>query len=324
MKNIIKFVIKEKDIGQRVDNIIKNYVKYKSRNQIKNLILNNCLKVNEKIEKSPSKKLNFSDKIIFEIPEEPQMELKPYEYKLNIVFEDKDLLVIDKAAGISMHPGAGNYEKTLVNALINYNKINLSNLGGNFRPGIVHRIDKNTSGLIVVAKNNEVHANLSEQFKKHTITRIYNTLVWGKLRPRSGRIESLITRSSKNRQLMEVGISKGKKAVTNYKTLKIFENNVTPTFSFVECILETGRTHQIRVHLSSKGNYILGDKQYKKKFKKIKYIDKELLSYINNLERQFLHAGFLGFDHPVTKKRVKFSSKLPKELSNILNKLHNT
>ena len=316
MKNIIKFVIKEKDIGQRVDNIIKNYVKYKSRNQIKNLILNNCLKVNEKIEKSPSKKLNFSDKIIFEIPEEPQMEIKPYEYKLDIVFEDNDLLVIDKAAGISMHPGAGNYEKTLVNALVNYNKINLSNLGGNFRPGIVHRIDKNTSGLIVVAKNNEVHANLSEQFKKHTITRIYNTLVWGKLRPRSGRIESLITRSSKNRQLMEVGISKGKKAVTNYKTLKIFENNVTPTFSFVECILETGRTHQIRVHLSSKGNYILGDKQYKKKFKKIKYIDKELLSYINNLERQFLHAGSLGFDHPVTKKRVKFSSKLPNKLDN--------
>ena len=324
MKNIIKFVIKEKDIGQRVDNIIKNYVKYKSRNQIKNLILNNCLKVNEKIEKSPSKKLNFLDKIIFEIPEEPQMELKPYEYKLNIVFEDNDLLVIDKAAGISMHPGAGNYEKTLVNALINYNKINLSNLGGNFRPGIVHRIDKNTSGLIVVAKNNEVHANLSEQFKKHTITRIYNTLVWGKLRPRSGRIESLITRSSKNRQLMEIGISRGKKAVTNYKTLKIFENNIAPTFSFVECILETGRTHQIRVHLSSKGNYILGDKQYKKKFKKIKNVDKELLNYINSLERQFLHAGFLGFDHPVTKKRVKFSSKLPKELSNILNKLNNT
>ena len=324
MKNIIKFVIKEKDIGQRVDNIIKNYVKYKSRNQIKNLILNNCLKVNEKIEKSPSKKLNFLDKIIFKIPEEPQMELKPYEYKLNIVFEDNDLLVIDKAAGISMHPGAGNYEKTLVNALINYNKINLSNLGGNFRPGIVHRIDKNTSGLIVVAKNNEVHANLSEQFKKHTITRIYNTLVWGKLRPRSGRIESLITRSSKNRQLMEIGISRGKKAVTNYKTLKIFENNIAPTFSFVECILETGRTHQIRVHLSSKGNYILGDKQYKKKFKKIKNVDKELLNYINSLERQFLHAGFLGFDHPVTKKRVKFSSKLPKELSNILNKLNNT
>ena len=324
MKNIIKFVIKENDTGQRVDNIIKNYVENKSRNQIKNLILNNCLKVNEQIEKSPSKKLNFSDKIIFEIPEEPQMELKPYEYKLNIVFEDNDLLVIDKAAGISMHPGAGNYEKTLVNALINYNKINLSNLGGTFRPGIVHRIDKDTSGLIVIAKNNEAHANLSEQFKKHTITRVYNTLVWGKLRPRSGRIEGLITRSSKNRQLMEIGISRGKKAITNYRTLKLFENNLTPTFSYLECILETGRTHQIRVHLSSKGNYILGDKQYKKKFKKIKNVDKELLSYINNLERQFLHAGFLGFDHPVTKKRVKFSSKLPKELSIILNKLDNT
>ena len=324
MKNIIKFVIKEKDKGQRVDSIIKSYVKTKSRNQIKNLILNNCLKVNEQVEKSPSKKLNLSDKIIFEIPEEPQMELKPYKYKLNIVFEDNDLLIIDKAAGISMHPGAGNYEKTLVNALINYNKINLSNLGGDFRPGIVHRIDKDTSGLIVIAKNNEVHANLSEQFKNHTITRVYNTLVWGKLRPRSGKIESLITRSSKNRQLMEIGRKKGKKAITNYRTIKIFENNFIPTFSFIECILETGRTHQIRVHLSSKGNYILGDKQYKKKYKKIKNVDKDLLYYINNLERQFLHAGILGFDHPITKKRVKFYSELPKELSDILNKLHNT
>ena len=323
MKNIIKFVIKEKNKGQRVDSIIKSYVKTKSRNQIKNLILNNCLKVNEQVEKSPSKKLNLSDKIIFEIPEEPQMELKPYKYKLNIVFEDNDLLIIDKAAGISMHPGAGNYEKTLVNALINYNKINLSNLGGDFRPGIVHRIDKDTSGLIVIAKNNEVHANLSEQFKNHTITRVYNTLVWGKLRPRCGRIETYIRRSQKNRQLMEVSSSKGKKAITNYNTLEIFENDRTPTLSLIECKLETGRTHQIRVHLSYKGNNIVGDSQYKKRFKGIKNINDKLKEKILNLDRQFLHAKILGITHPTTKKNINFTSNLPVELNNILKILRN-
>ena len=132
---------------------------------------------------------------------------------------------------------------------------------GEVRPGIVHRIDKDTSGLVVIAKNNLTHENLSKQFKEHSINRVYQALIWGKLKPQSGKIKTLITRSSKNRQLMEVGISKGKEAITNYKTLEIFENKKTPTFSFVECKLETGRTHQIRVHMSYKGNNILGDKK---------------------------------------------------------------
>ena len=223
-----------------------------------------------------------------------------------------------------MHPGAGNYDNTIVNALINYNYKNLSNIGDELRPGIVHRIDKDTSGLVVIAKNNQSHENLSNQFKEHSIIRVYQTLIWGKLRPKIGKIETLITRSKKNRQLMEVSVSRGKKAITNYKTLEIFENNNVPTFSLVECILETGRTHQIRVHLSHKGNNILGDKKYKKKFKKFKNINKNLEKILIKLNRQFLHAKILGFTHPKKDKEMEFSSILPYELENILKKLRKT
>jgi len=281
------------------------------------------LKLNNKILEDPSKKISEGDNIILEIPEPKKASLKPYNYKLDIVYEDDDLIVINKPAGISIHPGAGNYDNTIVNALINYNK-NLSNIGDELRPGIVHRIDKDTSGLIVIAKNNKTHESLSNQFSKHTITRVYQTLVWGKIRPQNGKVETLITRSLKNRQLMQVGSNKGKKAITNYKTLEVFENNNTPTFSFVECKLETGRTHQIRVHMSHKGNNILGDKKYKKKFKKFKNIESELEKSILKLDRQFLHAKILEFEHPTTKMRLKFSSNLPKNLENILKKLRNT
>ena len=167
------------------------------------------------------------------------------------------------------------------------------------------------------------HENLSKQFNRHSISRIYQLMIWGKLRPQSGRIETLITRSSKNRQLMEVGVTKGKKAVTNYKTLEIFENNKTPTLSLVECKLETGRTHQIRVHMSYKGNNILGDKKYKKKFKKFINIDSNLENLIHKLNRQFLHAKTLGFTHPKTGKELEFSSILPQDLEKILKILRN-
>ena len=222
-----------------------------------------------------------------------------------------------------MHPSVGNYDNTIVNALMNYNK-KLSSIGDELRPGIVHRIDKDTSGLIVIAKNNISHENLSNQFSKHSITRVYQALIWGKLRPQNGKIETFITRSTKNRQMMEVGISKGKKAITNYKTIEIFENDKVPTLSLVECKLETGRTHQIRVHMSYKGNNILGDKKYKKKFKKFKNIDTEIEGYILKLDRQFLHAHVLGFDHPKTGERLEFSSNLPSNLNNILKKLRKT
>ena len=223
-----------------------------------------------------------------------------------------------------MHPGAGNYDETIVNALIYNKKDVLSNIGDELRPGIVHRIDKNTSGLVVIAKNDIVHEDLSRQFSKHSIKRIYQLLIWGKLRPSSGRIDTYITRSSKNRQMMEVSNSKGKRAITNYKTIELFENDQIPTFSLVECSLETGRTHQIRVHMKYMGNSIIGDDKYKKKYKKIKNINVNLEKQITNLNRQFLHANTLGFIHPKTNKEMIFTSILPHELQKIVTLLRKT
>ena len=324
MKKIINLIVRPEENSLRVDIFINKRENSLSRTRIKNLILKEKLKLNNKIIISPSKKISSGDKIDLEIPKPKEASLKPYDFKLDIIYKDKDLLVINKPAGIIMHPGAGNYNNTIVNALMNYCGNNLSTIGDEYRPGIIHRIDKDTSGLVVIAKNNLTHENLSIQFNKHTITRVYQLLVWGKLRPQSGRINTLITRSSKNRQLMEVGISKGKKAITNYKTLEAFENDKTPTLSLIECKLETGRTHQIRVHMSHKGNNILGDKKYKKKFKKLKNIDKKLENLICKLDRQFLHAKTLGFKHPTTEEELEFTSILPQELENILKMLRNT
>ena len=323
MKKIINLIVHPIDNNLRVDVFISKKKNELSRTRIKNLILGKKLKLNNKIISSPSYKVSSGDKLNLEIPEPKKATLKPFNFKLDIVFEDKNLLVINKPAGIIMHPGAGNYDKTIVNALINYCNENLSSIGDELRPGIVHRIDKDTSGLVVIAKNNETHEDLSKQFNKHTINRIYQLMIWGKLRPQSGKIETLITRSSRNRQLMEVGITKGKKAITNYKTLEVFENDKTPTLSLVECKLETGRTHQIRVHMSYKGNNILGDNKYKKKFKKLKNIDIDLEESLYKLNRQFLHAKTLGFTHPKSGKELEFSSILPQDLENILKMLRN-
>ena len=321
MKNIIKLIVNENEIDQRVDVFINKQENSLSRTRIKNLILKEKLKINNSIIINPSKKLNIRDKIQLEIPEPEKASLKPYNYKLNIVYEDDDLLVIDKSAGISMHPGAGNYNKTIANALMNYCGKSLSNIGDELRPGIVHRIDKDTSGLIVVAKNNISHEHLSNQFNKHTIKRIYQALIWGKLRPQNGIIETLITRSSKNRQLMEVSFNKGKKAITNYKTIKTFNISNIPKLSLVECDLETGRTHQIRVHMKYKGSSILGDNQYGKKNIKFKKINEEFFKKLSVLSGQALHAKSLGFEHPVKKKFISFESELPKDFKKLLNLL---
>tara|TARA_B100001113_G_C21090728_1_gene614209 strand:+ start:25 stop:1002 length:978 start_codon:yes stop_codon:yes gene_type:complete len=318
MKNIINLIVKSVENGQRVDQFISSKLKDLSRTRVKNLILDEKVKINKKITMNPSKKINTKDNIELKIPEPNKTTLKPFNFKLSIVYEDEQLLIIDKPSGISMHPGAGDYEKTLVNALINYDKKNLSNIGEELRPGIVHRIDKDTSGLVVIAKNNFVHEKLSAQFREHSIKRIYIALIWGKLRPQSGKIETFIKRSSKNRQLMEASLIKGKKAITNYKTLKVFESEKTPTFSLIECRLETGRTHQIRVHMSYKGNNILGDRKYKKKFKKFQNINNELETTIQNLNRQFLHASTLGFKHPTSGNDIEFTSNLPKDLNKLL------
>ena len=321
MKNIINLIVRQNSDKKRVDIFIFENCSQLSRTRIKNLILDNRLKINGNINQSPSKKINTSDNISLEIPEPNKTSLKPFNFKLDIVYQDNDLIVINKPAGISMHPGPGNYDNTIVNALMNLEKMKLSNIGGEFRPGIIHRIDKDTSGLVVIAKNNFSHANVSNQFSKHSIDRVYNALLWGKLRPQSGTIETLITRSSKNRQMMDVSFAKGKKAITNYKTLKVFEGKNIPTMSLVECKLETGRTHQIRVHMNYKGNQIVGDKKYKKKYKKIKNVNEEIDRTILKLNRQFLHAKILGFNHPRFEKKLFFKSNLPDDLKKIINVL---
>ena len=324
MEKKINLIVRENDKNLRVDVFVNKKANDLSRTRVKNLILDKKLKLNNKITIDPSKKISNGDIINLTIPEPKKTSLKPYKYKLDIIYEDDDLIVLNKPAGIVMHPGAGNYDNTIVNALINYKKNSLSSIGDELRPGIVHRIDKNTSGLIVIAKNNQAHENLSIQFSKHSITRIYQLLIWGKVRPSKGKIETFITRSSKNRQLMEVSNTKGKKAITNYKTIEIFENKNTPTLSLLECKLETGRTHQIRVHMNYLGNSIVGDDKYKKRFKKIKNVDLLLEENLIKLNRQFLHAKTIGFIHPTKNKEMIFNSILPQELEIILKILRKT
>ena len=240
---------------------------------------------------------------------------------MDILYDDDDIILINKSPGVVVHPGSGNYEKTIVNGLLFHYKNKLSSIGGKLRPGIVHRIDKDTSGIIVVAKNDNAHTNLSKQFSDHSIKRTYETLVWGSLKPKNGRINEKISRSPRNRQLMAVRKEKGKISITNYKTLEIFQNYNLPKISLVECKLETGRTHQIRVHMNYKGNPILGDKSYGKSKKKFKKIDLNIEREINNFNRQALHAKSLGFIHPRTKKEIFFEAERPKDFESLIKSL---
>ena len=322
INNTIKFLVDKQNSDKRLDKALSEKIKDLTRSNIKKIIEANNVKINNLIVSSPSKKLKINDSISIKLSQTQEIKIKPTKIKLNIIFEDKDILIVDKPSGMVVHPGAGNYDKTLVNGLIFKYRKNLSNLNGSLRPGIVHRIDKETSGLLVVAKNNNAHANLGKQFSEHTIKRKYHALCWGVLRPLNGRIETLIGRSRKNRQLMSVTEMSGKKAVTNYTTLKVFEIKDVPRISFIECELETGRTHQIRVHMAYKGCSLLGDQQYGKKNLKFKKINEDFENKLKILNRQALHAKNLGFIHPRTNKLMNFNSMLPKDFKKILDLLN--
>ena len=323
MNNTIKFSIETKNNGKRLDVFLAENVKDFTRSFLKKLINNKQVKLNDFICNSPSTKIKYKDQITVNFKEKNTLKIVPKKIKLDIIFEDDDILVLNKPKGMVVHPGAGNQENTLVNALVYKYKNNLSDLNGVFRPGIVHRIDKETSGLLIVAKNNLAHANLGYQFSKHTIKRKYMCLSWGVLRPFNGRINTLITRDKKNRQIMTVSDFNGKKAITNYKTIKVFNIKNIPKISLIECELETGRTHQIRVHLKYKGTSLLGDKQYGKKNIKFKKINEEFLFKLKELSGQALHAKTLEFSHPKSKIRMSFNSSLPDEFKKILNLLEN-
>ncbi len=323
MNNTIKFSVDLKNSGMRLDVFLAKNITELTRTFIKKLINQNQVKLNGKLLNSPSTKLKNKDQITVNIIKSDEKSVEPKKMKLDVVYEDNDILIINKPKGMVVHPGAGNYEKTLVNALLFKYKKKLSNINGNLRPGIVHRIDKETSGLLVIAKNNLAHANLGEQFSNHTIERKYLCLAWGVIRPLNGRISTLISRDKKNRQLMTVSDVNGKKAITNYRTLKVFNIKDIPKISLLECELETGRTHQIRVHLKYKGTSLLGDKQYGRKNIKFKKINNDFFIKLNKLSGQALHAKTLGFVHPKTKKWMNFNSKLPEGYKKILNLLEN-
>ena len=323
MNKTIEFSINKKNNGERLDVFLSKEIKNLTRSYIKKLIEKNNVKLNKVSRTLPSTIIKTNDKIIINIIEEENLKITPNNIKLDIVFEDKDLLIINKPKGMVVHPGAGNYKDTLVNALLYKYKNKLSDVNGDTRPGIVHRIDKETSGLLVVAKNNLSHSNLGKQFSEHSIKRKYQCLAWGVIRPLNGRIETLITRNKKNRQLMTVSDVNGKRAITNYKTIKVFNVKDIPQISLIECELETGRTHQIRVHLKYKGTSLLGDKQYGKKNIKFKKINKEFFNKLSELDGQALHAETLEFIHPTKKKWVSFKSKLPKDFKKTLDLLNN-
>ncbi len=318
MNKTITFLAKETNNNLRLDKFLTNMLKKFTRSQIKKSILSKNVKVNNKIVSSSSQKIKMGDSVELCIKEGGVEDIKPKKIDFDIVYEDKEIVVVNKPSGLTVHPGAGNKEDTLVNGLVHVYKKNLSDLNGSFRPGIVHRIDKETSGLIVVAKNNFSHAALSKQFNDHSIKRKYIALIWGVVRPLKGKIETFLSRSKRNRQLMSVSELSGKKAITNYKTLKVFNYKNIPKISLVECILETGRTHQIRVHFSHKGNPLIGDKKYGRKKLQFKKINESFEKILTNFNRQALHAKNLGFYHPTKNKLVNFESKLPKDFKKML------
>ena len=318
MNNTIKFLIDKNDRDQRLDIFLSSKITNLTRSNIKKIIELENVKINDEVIISPSKKIKLNDNILVSLKIKNKEELLPSKIKLNVHFEDKDILLINKPKGMVVHPGAGNYENTLANALIYKYKNKLSDINGELRPGIVHRIDKETSGLLVIAKNNMSHAKLGKQFSNHTIKRKYVCLVWGVVRPLEGKIETLISRNKKNRQLMTVSDVNGKKAITNYKTIKVFNIKDVPKISLIECELETGRTHQIRVHMKYKGASLLGDNQYGKTNIKFKKINKDFFKILSSLGGQALHAKSLGFIHPANNKWVNFESNLPKDFKKML------
>ena len=323
MNNTIKFSVDTKNSGKRLDVFLSENINQFTRSYLKKLIECNQVELNNVTLSSPSTKIKYKDQIKINLINKNEQNIIPKKIDIEIIFEDKDILIINKPKGMVVHPGAGNYENTLVNALLFKYKKNLSNLNGALRPGIVHRIDKETSGLLVIAKNNLAHSNLGIQFSNHSIKRKYLCLAWGVIRPLNGKINTLVTRDKKNRQLMTVSDISGKRAITNYKTLKIFNIKDIPKISLIECELETGRTHQIRVHLKYKGTSLLGDKQYGKKNIKFRKINNEFFIKLNKLSGQALHAKTLGFSHPKTNKWMSFDSDLPNGFKKILNLLEN-
>ena len=309
----------ENEKNMRLDKFLSAKMPDFSRSRLQKLIADGYVECDDVVIADNSHKVKIGDSFQVTIPPAQEAEPQPQDIALDIVYEDDDLIVVNKSAGMTVHPAAGAYDGTLVNALLFHCHGNLSGIGGVKRPGIVHRIDRETSGLLVVAKNDVAHRFLSEQFAEHSIERTYIAIVYGVPNPLSGKIENFIGRSKFERKKMAIIENGGKFAVTNYKTLQVFGRGA----AMVQCNLETGRTHQIRVHLSNMGNALIGDKVYVKNKKNEIALPSGLKNYVNNFPRQALHAKSLGFIHPKTKKFMQFDSELPPDISELISKLEN-
>lgn len=297
------FVVTEEHKNQRLDNVVVCLCQNLSRSQIKNLIDGGKIFLNGKIVKS-GYKVNINDEIIIEFEEVKQSDILAEDIKLNIIYEDDDLAVINKSQGMVVHPSGGCYSGTLVNALM-FSMKNLSGINGVARPGIVHRLDKDTSGLLVVAKNDTSHAKLAKQIAEKSCKRYYKALLYGKLKNHEGEIETYLNRGTDNRKkIFVVPEGKGRLALTKYKLIKEFGG-----YSLVEFELKTGRTHQIRVHAAHIGHPVVGDKTYAKVKDKF------------DLSGQLLHAYKLEFMHPTTGKWLSFEAPLPDYFEKVLNSL---
>lgn len=305
--------------NQRLDKFLAQQLPDFSRSQLQRLLAEGNVLLDDVVVSDNSHKVKVGDIYQVTVPPAAEAEPVPEDIPLDVVYEDRDLLVVNKPAGMTVHPAAGVSRGTLVNALLYHCKNSLSGIGGVKRPGIVHRIDRETSGLLVVAKNDFAHRFLSEQFAEHSIERTYWAIVYGVPNPLAGRIVGNIGRSSVDRKKMAIVTNGGKPAVTNYKTLKVFKNAA----SLVQCNLETGRTHQIRVHLTSVSNALIGDKVYVKNHKTAVSLPQNLKNYVNTFPRQALHAKSLGFIHPQSKKFMQFDSELPEDMKELLQNLEN-
>lgn len=298
------FQVEENEKNIRIDKYLSEQLPDSSRSFLQKLIQDGQITVNGKTVKS-NYKVNTADTIELEIPEAVEPEIEAEDIPLDILYEDAQLLVVNKPKGMVVHPCAGHYSGTLVNALMFHCKDDLSGINGVMRPGIVHRIDMNTTGSLLVCKNDYSHNFLAEQLKVHSITRKYQAIVHGNLKEDTGTVDAPIGRHTVDRKKMAINHKNGKEAITHYRVLERFGK-----FTYIECQLETGRTHQIRVHMSSLGHPLLGDDVYGPA--KCPY---------PNLQGQTLHAQVLGFIHPVTKEYVEFSAPLPEYFEKLLEKL---
>ena len=299
MNEIVMEITPEME-GERIDKCISNYLESLSRSYIQKIIKDGKAYVNDAVVKA-NYKVKVDDKVQFEIPDCEEPDIPPQDIPLDILYEDKDILIVNKPKDMVVHPAPGHYEGTLVNAIMFHCKDELSGINGVLRPGIVHRIDKDTTGSIIICKNDEAHRKIAQQLKEHSITRKYRAIVYGRIMEEEGTVNAPIGRHPTDRKKMAINEKNGKPAVTHYKVLERFDK-----YTYIECQLETGRTHQIRVHMTSIGHPLLGDEVYGN------------AKFPFKLEGQTLHAMTIGFIHPTTGEYVEYEAPLPEYFEHLL------